>query len=1464
LANVKLLSNNPKDPSLRFVQPTRRGFEDAEQKYEQNTLLSNNLVRGGFLFAGLYGANRLHKNLLETNPKYLPFLQKVVRGFEDYTPHEIGRTFGISSNRLAGYQAGLDAPLIFGKSHLLNISGGLTEVGKDFQRLFGDRYDVLANADAGLSFSRLSKSSSYLQFDAHPEIQMAFAESKSGLAGSFNRLGKPINPTLIGWSKNDSLVGRALDNLKALKASQMPGVHPGSFTEATKDLPYLPFHSRIVPNEADSLFSKAGTQARNIGSRLEVEGFNLAERGQKLLAETFRLGATRGSYNRILTIPGLSEVGHKGLVNELLLKRVLPIYLGYNALKYADYLTGHHASNTLVDIPLKANLIRAELTDRIPGARAVTDAYENAVPGTQYAPLALPLGGAFLGGIYHYAKVLGASGGYKATETETLAQIRQASSKLLPDLRLLKNVKNLEGLKTGLQSVWKKSGTPAKGLILGALAMLPFIPGMLGSRKTKGELQDIYSGEERVPIRSGKWWSLGGTPFSGTRITAWRPHWSVLFKAHSKEKSLWGSESNYWAHNPVLHPLNFLKDPYALENEHYSDRPYPITSPAFSNIPLVGPLFAATIGKLVKPVRRMHEDEWDEHEYDMYSTRLNPKGPIVESKLERDILHDLSQAGYNTKTQVKSGDYRMDFVVEGDNGKKLAIEADGASYHGFWNAKSDAQRQAKLEKEGWDIIHIKSGDYFDDSKSTLNDVFKQLSRRGINPSDTSGRDSASGLAGLAPPKPREEFGLWDTFKQETLIASEFIGLPGYIGRTLLGKAFPDKTLGQKTYLQGSRQIDSLARSYYELNIGEGLGPNFGSDETIGYTEPIRRFIQRDPAGIQVNDIPNTQPSWMPGEDYLINFKQGDPYTKLDQGYARLAGAGYEAIHPELEGVNPEDYPDLTKLDILSDVAPYSREFNIVKDRLGKTIGDNTELRIRYEKLLNQAEEAKKSILQVDKRRFTGDIETVKGTVKQVSPKGLELSEFPGRTFKYSSLGMSAADLSAVVLGQNNQMTRSEIAKEVDVRRSAGLSYLYNTLKPGTSVSLTVPRGAAENSEHPSAVIEAGGVNINKELIDRGYAQYNKQYGGAETQAIFGTLTNVLGSVSERLSFDVPNFAPTPYHTKLWQERTAYDQYVSQEVVGTRMRRWDRPFDDFIGPYARGLVNKTTGIKLLSNITTQRRDLDTLADQLKYVRALHNIAEGGGDEYTSDTRRTNIGTNLLASPIFVASTIPDRDKRYFQDFLGETDPDKRVKILEVAPPELAKTLQAQWASADSRIAQASGKDPGLVQEQGRLVTEENLKEYSKAKTQLGYGDYLRSKEVANFFSRTGFALPESGDSAIFSNNLDYEDVKLKIIQNEGYDAHDFNIFDDRAAMLWRKPYVDGAVRELTSGDNNQSGEQIRRSIEQLMIQANNRNPKVNVLAQSSHIDKNSVKINIDIDEQEKLLRDIRRNPEDYQN
>jgi len=67
---------------------------------------------------------------------------------------------------------------------------------------------------------------------------------------------------------------------------------------------------------------------------------------------------------------------------------------------------------------------------------------------------------------------------------------------------------------------------------------------------------------------------------------------------------------------------------------------------------------------------------------------------------------------------------------------------------------------------------------------------------------------------------------------------------------------PDtNSLGKEVDYQGSRQIDSFTRRYYEKELGAGLGPSPSMKEHFGYTEPFRRFVQHETFSPQANEIP---------------------------------------------------------------------------------------------------------------------------------------------------------------------------------------------------------------------------------------------------------------------------------------------------------------------------------------------------------------------------------------------------------------------------------------------------------------------------------------------------------------------------------------------------------------------------------------------------------------------------------
>jgi hypothetical protein len=68
---------------------------------------------------------------------------------------------------------------------------------------------------------------------------------------------------------------------------------------------------------------------------------------------------------------------------------------------------------------------------------------------------------------------------------------------------------------------------------------------------------------------------------------------------------------------------------------------------------------------------------------------------------------------------------------------------------------------------------------------------------------------------------------------------------------------------------------------------------------------------------------------------------------------------------QLEGVNPEDYPDINKLSILADVAPYSREYNLYRQKVASQARNNTELKIELDKIVDRVRQTKESSVVMD-------------------------------------------------------------------------------------------------------------------------------------------------------------------------------------------------------------------------------------------------------------------------------------------------------------------------------------------------------------------------------------------------------------------------------------------------------------------------------------------------------------------
>jgi very-short-patch-repair endonuclease len=137
-----------------------------------------------------------------------------------------------------------------------------------------------------------------------------------------------------------------------------------------------------------------------------------------------------------------------------------------------------------------------------------------------------------------------------------------------------------------------------------------------------------------------------------------------------------------------------------------------------------------------------------------------------ESDFERAVYDQLNQAGYRVIPQVPDGGYRIDMVVEGNGGKRLAIECDGDQYHGpdMWMA--DLHRQRTLERAGWTFWRCWGSSYYRDPNACMADLFATLQHHGIDP--IGGMDAD--LTDIV--EYREVFGIKKSEPTEDVIANE--------------------------------------------------------------------------------------------------------------------------------------------------------------------------------------------------------------------------------------------------------------------------------------------------------------------------------------------------------------------------------------------------------------------------------------------------------------------------------------------------------------------------------------------------------------------------------------------------------------------------------------------------------------------------------------------------------------------
>lgn len=427
------------------------------------------------------------------------------------------------------------------------------------------------------------------------------------------------------------------------------------------------------------------------------------------------------------------------------------------------------------------------------------------------------------------------------------------------------------------------------------------LPGIhaLGLGQTAEEREN-YIERGVDPIRKGRWWGAGNTPFTGGKIMYFRPNLYRRVQADVEfSDSKWGSRQEYynntWFPNPInpLAPVNhFITNRHYYDYKHYYDRPYLETAPEGSGIPIVGPLFSETVGKVIMKPEKMHKEYWNNGFRDPAADRelasVFISGMPVYAGNEGDIntFQGIEQRAASSRqsdaVSLYTSAYHAKRVTERTIQENAGIQFEHSTVYPVFPSDNTLETYI-TPSGGMSIVDVPN--HLD-----LMQVNTQLREYSLNkiPGVNQRVEVINEFMG-----PDIATGGNDSLVDNTFMYSlgeqynwlgDIAGLKGFALQQFV-TGHPNE---HARVVENSGYAYSWNRSFWDENMG-GLGGNL--------SEITRRFIpDRNKHTDYVNPIRNTMPEWMPGQNYFMDFKHGDPYTKVPNGEERLPGEGYERLN----------------------------------------------------------------------------------------------------------------------------------------------------------------------------------------------------------------------------------------------------------------------------------------------------------------------------------------------------------------------------------------------------------------------------------------------------------------------------------------------------------------------------------------------------------------------------------------
>lgn len=660
-----------------------------------------------------------------------------------------------------------------------------------------------------------------------------------------------------------------------------------------------------------------------------------------------------------------------------------------------------------------------------------------------------------------------------------------------------------------------------------------------------GDYRPYQSYEERLdyyqngkdPIRSGRYWVWGSSnEFRGSSISYWEDNSLKLAQSDYYNKSVYGGYWSKWAHSPIptltnpLSPLVYAFNPYWLEEKHMEDRPYLLSAPLFEQGTLQSLVLNPTLGEIIKPQRRYHEDRmWFGKDVKAIMYQMNQK---IQQTADEDSRYIIFQNGRLGVYDFRAFSHPTDTEYVQGQGQEYTGQAPAFAstrdYSNYINSDGtiDASAYASLQPispgAGAAVsamnsaIQSGSSPYTNASGMYIQQRIRRTrSNKGTVQEMLDNADMYNNLMNSSGGR---------SYLDELMTTSRLLtGIYGYAASSVFGR-------DESKFIADAGDINSFTRRFWDSGIG-GVGGE--------QMEIIRRFLPEYSRRRRINPLMNKMAEdhpWLPEKFYT-----GDPFSSLPMGEARLPGEGYEAInqlHPDQFA--SDGYGAIDRYKILADIAPNSAEYKYWKQIV---------------KMMNN-DEAKK---------------VLKDTEEMVKHQGKK-HDF----FDYKFLGKTTTALDGHI-EQILSNGKFKLAGDDNLYQIAGIKFkdngymsknqLKQVLTEGSHVTLRIddeernPDINAPQAPRKAAVF-LDGENISDTLRQVGLADYDMEdTSAAGAYANYGLVGRLFGTAAEIVAH-----APIPIiHSQLMRVNSPLEEYRSDQLYGTGFQSWDSMLASFVYP-----------------------------------------------------------------------------------------------------------------------------------------------------------------------------------------------------------------------------------------------------------------------------------------------------------